>query len=250
VDFELLLELKIEQKRVLHCIHRVVGFKTVRNSLCADRASVRPSDIFGISNSVHPDLASSIHWWMIVRRSGLRRYSSGASLDWEITTVKVYLIVKLQGCETTCGNGLWRTDGLQSTTQGTKLLQLITSQGSMVLVLVRCLLVIDWLNRSFVQEKSLMACSAQIYAPLIPCVTRRTDAYPLTRPYNTRYAVKYPFFAQILAVSRAVKSINLIRQVPSSLILSKENQLYSSRTYAVKWQFLVGIPSVLYLPAW
>jgi hypothetical protein len=49
VDFELLLELKIEQKKgtSLHT-HRVVGFKTVRNSLYADRASVRLSDIFWI----------------------------------------------------------------------------------------------------------------------------------------------------------------------------------------------------------
>jgi hypothetical protein len=40
--------------------------------------------------------------------------------------------------------------------QGTQLLQRTTLQGSMVLVLVRCLLAIDRLNRSFVRERSLM----------------------------------------------------------------------------------------------
>jgi hypothetical protein len=35
------------------------------------------------------------------------------------------------------------------------------------------------------------------------CVTRRTDAQGLTRPYNTGYLVKYHFFAQILALCRA-----------------------------------------------
>jgi hypothetical protein len=40
--------------------------------------------------------------------------------------------------------------------------------------------------------------SRWFYAPIMPCVTRRTDAQGLTRPYNARYAVKYLFFAQIL----------------------------------------------------
>jgi hypothetical protein len=44
VDFELLLELKFEQKRELQCIPRVVGFKTVQN-----RASVCPSYIIRYS---------------------------------------------------------------------------------------------------------------------------------------------------------------------------------------------------------
>jgi hypothetical protein len=38
--------------------------------------------------------------------------------------------------------------------------------------------------------------SRLFYAPLMPCVTRRTEAQGLTRPYNTVYAVKYRFFAQ------------------------------------------------------
>jgi hypothetical protein len=37
----------------------------------------------------------------------------------------------------------------------------------------------------------------------MPCVTRQTDAQGLTRPYDTVYAVKYQFFARILALCRA-----------------------------------------------
>jgi hypothetical protein len=38
----------------------------------------------------------------------------------------------------------------------------------------------------------------------------------MTRPYNARYLVKYHVFAQILALCRAIKSTNPIKQLYSS----------------------------------
>jgi hypothetical protein len=45
---------------------------------------------------------------------------------------------------------------------------------------------------------------------------RARTVLSLMRPYNTRCAVKYPFFAQILTLCRAIKSTNPIRQFYSS----------------------------------
>jgi hypothetical protein len=109
---------------------------------------------------------------------------------------------------------------------------------------------------------------------LLPLVLRtynalcneETDAQGLTRPYNTRYAVKYWFFARILALCQAriitiptihmcslhtitpmcMVGIVIIRARHSakiwakSLIVSKK-LFQSPRTYAVKWQFLTEI---------
>jgi hypothetical protein len=54
---------------VLHWIPRVKGCVKPQNSLCADSASVRPSYIFPISNSIHPDLAEyakDIHLFLFI----------------------------------------------------------------------------------------------------------------------------------------------------------------------------------------
>jgi hypothetical protein len=50
------------------------------------------------------------------------------------------------------------------------------------------------------QRDLAVAGSGWFYAPLMPCVTRRTDTQGLARPYSTGYLVKYHFFAQILAL--------------------------------------------------
>jgi hypothetical protein len=92
------------------------------------------------------------------------------------------------------------------------------------------------------------------------------------KAYNTRYEVKYHVFAIILALCRPIQSTNPIRQLYSSgysayscliglvdligrisamnlakaLIVLKKKLIESSRTYAVKWQFLAEIPSDLF----
>jgi hypothetical protein len=48
-------------------------------------------------------------------RSDMKRYLNGLFLDLVMTN-KLYLSFKLQGCKTTCGNGLLKMDGRPSTT--------------------------------------------------------------------------------------------------------------------------------------
>jgi hypothetical protein len=64
-------------------------------------------------------------------------------------------------------------------------------------------------NRNPVKHTDIyMAGSRWLYSPLKCCVTRLTDAQGLTHPYSVGYLVKYPLFAQILALCRARKSTN------------------------------------------
>jgi hypothetical protein len=57
VEFELLMELKIEQKNGTSLVKLVLSRENPRHRQCADRTSVRPSYIFWISRQNQPELA-------------------------------------------------------------------------------------------------------------------------------------------------------------------------------------------------
>jgi hypothetical protein len=89
----------------------------------------------------------------------MRRYSNGLFLDL-VRINRVYLSFKLLGCKTTCGNGLWRTDGLQSITLVIMSLLEITLLDSMELALLKFSWEIDQSIKYFVVGKSFPSSSS------------------------------------------------------------------------------------------
>jgi hypothetical protein len=80
---------------------------------------------------------------------------------------------------------------------------------------------------------------------------RRRTVFPLMRPYNRRYVVKYPLFAQILALCRARIITNPIRQLYSCVKLSDWISKFDSSVSAMilaKSMIIVRLCSETVLP--
>jgi hypothetical protein len=99
-------------------------------------------------------MKKSKRWWMMAKRSGMRRCFNGAFPDMVMMMMKnIHLNFKLQGCEIIWESELLKMASSQGTTLETKWLQVIMLLGSMVLVFVEWIVEGDRLIRYFQPEK-------------------------------------------------------------------------------------------------